>query len=146
MLRPGTLERKSQSQEGCSDGDPPNPALLPSKLGEGHSTAYSEIGMFSSLERRQKGQVGQFSAAAKKFNSRGECSTITVNSSPTSKELGWKLPFNSGKFALILLVWGELSTSSTGQSALQRHFQRKKEKQTNGEGNHDLLPQLFSGG
>lgn len=53
---------------------------------------------------------------------------MPANSSPTSKELGWKLPFDNGKFALILLVWGELSTSSTRQSALQRHFQRKKER------------------
>lgn len=128
MLRPGTLEGKSQSQEACSDGDPPNPAMLPPTCREGHYTAHSEMADVQLMGDEAKGASGAILSCQPKTSIAGECDAITVKSSHTSKELGWKLPFDSGKFALILLVWGERSTSPTGQPALQRHCQRKKER------------------
>lgn len=127
MLRPGTLEGKSQSQEGCSDGDPQT-QLCCFPHAERHYTAHSEMGDVQLMGEEAKGASGAVLSCQPKTSMAGECDAITVNSSPRSKELGWKPPFDSGKFALILLAWGERSTSPTRQPALQRQCQRKKER------------------
>lgn len=55
----------------------------------------------------KRGEWGNSQLSAKNFKSRSESNAMRLSSSPISKELGWKQPFDGGKFALILLARGE---------------------------------------
>lgn len=82
---------------------------------------------------------------AENFKSERECSAIGLNSTPRSKELGWKQPFDGSESALS--CWhGESDPAPRQGSLLFRGAfkERKKSKQT-GEGNRALLPRLSSG-
>lgn len=102
MLRPGTLGGRSGSQGGCSDEDPQNQLCFPPHGGRRalHSHSAQQRGS-------RRGERGNSQLSAENFKSRSKCNAIRLNSSPTGKEQGWKQPFDSGKFALILLAWGE---------------------------------------
>lgn len=104
-----------------------------------------EHGRADSGERGGKrGEWGSSQLSAENFESRREGNTLRVNSSPTSKELGWKQPFDGGKFALMLHFpcWHGKSDPAPQQAVCSSEVLSKKEKEENKEGNCALLLQL----
>jgi len=64
--------------------------------GEGHSTAESRIGGCSAHQSGgERGEQGNSQLVAENFKSSGGCNAMRLSSIPTSKELGWKQPFDA---------------------------------------------------